>query len=446
MKKALIIITGIVILSLSAFGIYKLFTGKDQDMTVKKSAELYVCPMHPQIQSDHPGVCPICHMDLVLKETSDVQKEYDSLKTKGNESGDVVLSPAQQVLANVQTEKVSIKEYRGNLTFNGYIKTGENNMRHISTPVSGKIIKMYVNYEGQMVTKGQAVFEIYSPEIYSTEKEYILALQNYENAKNSSYDLVTEQAEDLIASTKTRLRLWEVTPAQIEELERTKEARDHITVYSKYSGVITKKIDHEGHWAAAGEDVYDIVDMSTLWVIANVPESDINNIKMNQSAKITTVAYPDEVFNAKVNFISPMLNSETRTLEIRLDVSNRNYKLKPDMYVKVEIGSARYEWNILVPANALLRTGKMDLVYVKKGNNTFTPKMVTVGGERDGNYLITSGLQEGDEIVTSAGFLIDSESKIRSGSSSQNMEGMDMEKKGEPEFKKDQDIMKDMKK
>ena len=446
MKKALIIISGIVILAVSVFGVYKFFTGKDQDMTVKKSSELYICPMHPQIQSDHPGVCPICHMDLVLKDIGNNQKEFDSLKNKSKESGDVILNHEQQVLATVQTEKVSIKEYRNNLTFNGYIKTGENNMRHISTPVSGKLIRMYVNYEGQMVTKGQAVFEIYSPEIYSTEKEYILALQNYENAKNSSYDLVTEQAEDLIASTKTRLRLWEVTTAQIEELERTKEARDHITVYSKYSGVITKKIVHEGHWAAAGEDIYDIVDMSVLWVMASVPEADIKAIKPGQQADIRAVSYPDELFKAKVNFISPMLNPETRTLEVRLDVTNRNYRLKPDMYVKVEIGSAGYEWNIIVPRNAVIRTGKMDIVYIKKDNNVFSPVMVTIGGEQDGKYLITSGLSEGDEIVTSAGFLIDSESQIQTGNSSQNMESMDMKTKEEPEFNKDQDVMKDMKK
>lgn len=445
MKKALIIISGIVILAVSVFAVYKFFTGKDQDLTVKKSAELYVCPMHPQIQSDHPGVCPICHMDLVLKDIGNNQKEFDSLKNNSKKSGDVILTHEQQVLANVQTEKVSIKEYRNNLTFNGYIKTGENNMRHISTPVSGKLIRMYVNYEGQMVTKGQAVFEMYSPEIYSTEKEYILALQNYENAKNSSYDLVTEQAEDLIVSTKTRLRLWEVTPAQIEELERTKEAKDHITVYSKYSGVITKKIDHEGHWAAAGEDIYDIVDMSVLWVMASVPEADIKAIKPGQQADIRAVSYPDELFKAKVNFISPMLNPETRTLEVRLDVTNRNYRLKPDMYVKVEIGSAGYEWNIIVPRNAVIRTGKMDIVYIKKDNNVFSPVMITVGGEQDGKYLITSGLSEGDEIVTSAGFLIDSESQIQTGNSSQNMEGMDMKTKEEPEFNKDQDVMKDMK-
>ena len=445
MKRLILIIFFTIIVSAGSVGIYKLFFENKDSGQVTKSKELYVCPMHPQIQSDHPGVCPICNMDLVLKESNDTKKEFDSLNKAGKETGDVVLSPSQQVLANVQTEKVSIKEHRSDLTFNGYIKTGENNMRHIATPVSGKIIKMFVNFEGQMVSRGQPVLEIYSPEIYSTQKEYLLALKNYENAKSSSNDLVIEQAESLLNSTKTRLSLWEVSPEQMEELENTREVKNYITVYSKYSGVITKKIDHEGHWAAAGEDVYDIVDMSTLWVIASVPESEINNIRMGQSAKITSVSYPDEVFSAKVNFISPMLNSETRTLEVRLDVSNRNYKLKPDMYVKVEIGSAKYEWNIIVPRNAVLRTGKMDMVYVKKAINTFTPKMVTIGSERDGSYLITSGLAEGDEIVTSAGFLIDSESQIRSGTSTSNMEGMEMEVKEEPEFKKDQDVMKEMK-
>jgi RND family efflux transporter MFP subunit len=444
MKKIILIIFFTIIVSAGSVGIYKLFFESNADKPVSVSKELYVCPMHPHIQSDHPGVCPICNMDLVLKENNVTKKDFDLLNKAGRETGDVVLSPSQQVLANVQTEIVSIKEHRSDLNFNGYIKTGENNMRHIATPVSGKIIKMFVNFEGQMVSRGQPVLEIYSPEIYSTQKEYLLALKNYENAKSSSNDLVIGQAESLLNSTKTRLSLWEVSPEQMEELENTREVKNYITVYSKYSGVITKKIDHEGHWAAAGEDVYDIVDMSTLWVIASVPESEINNIRMGQSAKITSVSYPDEVFSAKVNFISPMLNSETRTLEVRLDVSNRNYKLKPDMYVKVEIGSAKYEWNITVPRNAVLRTGKMDMVYVKKAINTFTPKMVTIGSERDGSYLITSGLAEGDEIVTSAGFLIDSESQIRSGTSTSNMEGMEMEVKEEPEFKKDQDVIKDL--
>jgi len=444
-KKLILTIILIAALGIS-FGIYRIFFA-DKSETTNLKNEIYTCPMHPHIVSDHPGVCPICNMDLVLKENDEDMKKMESSGNLKSEIGEVVLSPSQQVLANVQTEIVKIKEFRNDMTFNGYIKTDEKNMRHISTPVSGKILRMFVNFEGQLVSKGEPVLEIYSPEILSTQKEYLLALENYERVKNSGYDLVVEQAENLINSTKTRLELWEVTSKQIEVLEKTREVKNYITVYSKYSGVITKKIVHEGHWAAAGEDIYDIVDMSTVWVIAIVAEADVNSIRLGQSALITSVSYPDEAFNAKVNFINPVFNSETRSLEVRLDVANKNYKLKPEMFVKIKINSAQYEWNIVVPRNAVLRTGKMDMVYVKKDRNIFSPKMVSVGGERGGYYLISSGLREGDEIVTSAGFLIDSESQIRSsGNNMQGMEGMDMKKDEEPNFNNDQDIMKDMEK
>lgn len=443
-RRIIIIIVLIAVLGIS-FGAYKVFFA-DKNDTENSKNEIYTCPMHPQIVRDHPGVCPICNMDLVLKESTENIK-IDSSINLNKEVGDVVLSPSQQTLANVQTEIVKIKEFRNDMSFNGYIKTDEKNMRHISTPVSGKILRMFVNFEGQIVSKGEPVLEIYSPEILSTQKEYLLALENYESVKNSDYNLVIEQAESLVNSTRTRLQLWEVTPRQIKEIEDTKEVKNYITVYSKYSGVITKKIDHEGHWAAAGEDIYDIADMSTVWVIANIPETEIKNIRIGQQANITSVSYPDEMFNAKVNFISPVFSSETRTLEVRFDVANKNYKLKPDMFVEININSAQYEWNIVVPRNAILRTGKMDMVYVKKENNIFSPIMVTIGGVHDGYYLISSGLKEGDEIVTSAGFLIDSESQIRqTGNDMQGMEGMDMKQDEEPKFNKDQDAMKDMKK
>ncbi|MCB0729231.1 MAG: efflux RND transporter periplasmic adaptor subunit [Ignavibacteriae bacterium] len=445
MKKVIIATLVILAIAGTSFGVYKLFFENKGGEEVVKD-ELYICPMHPQIRSDHPGVCPICNMDLVLKEETDAKAEFDSLKEHENEIGDVTLSPSQQVLANVQTESVSIKEFRSSLEFNGFIKMNETNMRRIATPISGKILTMYINYEGQNVSKGQKVFDIYSPEIYSTQKEYLLALRNLANAKSSGNEMVISQAENLISSTKNRLRLWEVSPEQIQELETSQEVQDYISVYSKYSGVVTKKLVSEGYWAKAGEDIFDLADLSTLWVIASVPESDIGSIRMGQTGKITSVAYPGEVFNAKVNFISPVLDPDSRTLEVRFDVSNRNNRLKPDMYVKADVGSANYQWNIVVPRNAVLRTGKMDMVYIKKGNNVFAPKMVTIGGEKDGYYLITSGLSEGDEIVTSAGFLIDSESQIRTGTSTHNMESMEMEVKGEPKINKDQDAMKDMKK
>lgn len=399
--------------------------------------------MHPQIESDHPGVCPICNMELVLKISREIKDAEDSSANVRKEIGDVVLSSSQQLLANVLTETVTLMKFSNAMSFNGYIKIDEKNVRHISTQISGKILRMFVNFEGQRISKDEPVLEMYSPDILATEKEYLLALENYERLKNSKYNFVAEQAENLLNSTKTRLKLWDVSDKQIKELEETGEIKNYITVYSKYNGVITRKIDYEGHWAAAGEDIYDIADMTTVWVIANVPEANVNSIKLGQPALIYSVSYPGEVFNAKIDFINPVFNSETRTLEVRLDVSNNDYKLKPDMFVTVNINPAQHERNIAVPKNAVLRTGKMDIIYIKKDKNLFSPRMVTIGGERDGYYLIASGLNEGEEIVTSAGFLIDSESQIHS--SGNNMQDMKMKSEEEPEFKNGKDVMKEMK-
>ncbi|MBK8552682.1 MAG: efflux RND transporter periplasmic adaptor subunit [Ignavibacteria bacterium] len=225
MKNLLITISVIIVLACASFGVYKLFIESKDNDQVSKADELYICPMHPQIQSNHPGVCPICHMDLVLKEKTNAENEFDSLKGSGNEIGDVILSPSQQVLANVQTEKVSIKEFKSSLEFNGFIKISESYMRHIATPVSGRIIKMYINFEGQMVSKGEKAFEIYSPEIYSTQKEYLLALKNLENAKSSGNDLVISQAENLISSTKNRLRLWKLLLNRSKSLKAQRKFR-----------------------------------------------------------------------------------------------------------------------------------------------------------------------------------------------------------------------------
>ncbi len=443
MKKIIFLILIIAAIGAGSYFLYEFFISKKNEPEVAKK-EIYTCPMHPQIQQDHPGVCPICNMELILKDVPAANLE-EGVHPR-TESGEIILSPAQQVLANVQTQKAMMEEVSGERIFNGYVKLDEKKLRHIATPVAGKVVNMSVNFEGQSVSIGQLIFQIYSPEILAAQKEYLLALENYDKSGNSEYSLVREQAHSLVNSARELLKRWELTPEQIEELGQTREASDFINVYSKYSGVVTKKIATEGHWANAGEDIYDIADMSTVWVIASVPQSEINFVRIGQSADITSVSYPGEEFFARVNFINPLLNSETRSMEVRLDVTNRSYKLKPEMFVSVAMKNSSQTRNLVVPRNAVLRTGKMDVVYVKKEGNIFAPKMVTIGGENNGNYIITSGLEEGEEVVTSAGFLIDSESQIRfSGNTMQNMEDMKMDKSEEPVFNDEHDILKDMK-
>jgi membrane fusion protein, copper/silver efflux system len=445
MNKPVNVIIGILAVILVIGGGYWVYTAFIQkDNTETGAKEIYTCPMHPQIVQDRPGQCPICGMDLVKKSEISTEEQTDHDLGGANVNA-VKLSPSQQVLANVQVERVSTMQFQGEKTFNGYVKINETKFAHISTAVSGKIVNMFVSFEGQMVRKGQKVMEIYSPELVSTQKEYLLALDNFNRVKESGNRIAIDQAQSLVNSGRERLILWEMTPGQIEELESTRNVKTTTIQYSKYSGIITKKYVHVGHWAMAGEDIYDVADLSSVWVIANIYESDMQYIKNGQTAEIYSTAYPNEIMTAKINFINPVFNPESRTLEIRIDVSNRDMKLKPDMYLKVKINTYVTQ-SPGVPKNAVIRTGEHNFVYVEKEKGVFEPKEVQIGYEQDGYYAITSGLKEGDMVVTSGGFLIDSETQIQKGFTSGHENHTTVKEiNDEPKINPGQDVMKDLK-
>jgi Cu(I)/Ag(I) efflux system membrane fusion protein len=450
-KKITILILILIVLTAAVYGGYRLFLRSGEDKVPQ--SEIYTCPMHPQIVSDHPGQCPICGMDLVLKkvsnETANVTKEETQptpVSSQQPNLQEVKLSPSQQVLANVQTVKVKMKQFSGEKDFNGYITTDEKNNAYIATPVSGKIIKMYIDFEGQTVSKGQPVLEIYSPELVSTQKEYLIALDNYERVSKSGNEMATDQAKELLDASRNRLTYWEFTDKQLAELERTREVKNTITVYSKYNGVVTKKYIQPGYWAKAGENILDIADLSTVWVIANIYEADVQYIKNGQTAEIYSSSYPNEVMTARINYVDPVFDPASRTLEARIDVANRNYKLKPDMYVRVKISTYKGT-SLAVPVNAVIRNGdNNNIVYVEKEKGVYTPREVQIGYEQDGYYEIVSGLAEGETVVSSGGFLIDSETQIEAGMQSGH-EGhvISSNNDGHLKINPGQDIMKDMK-
>lgn len=442
-KKVLIAISSIILIAVIIFGSYELFFKKTGETVSGKT--LYTCPMHPQIISDHPGQCPICGMDLILKTDSDatsVNKDNKSDSVKADVMG-VRFSPSEQVLANVQTVKVMNKVFSGEKTFNGFVKINDKNFSHLSSPVSGRIEKMYAEFEGQYIRKGESMFDIYSPELVSSQKEYLLALDNYHRVSEGNQTFATEQAGSLLKSSKERLSHWEFTKSQFEEIERTKQPVNTITIHARYSGYITKKYVNVGHWAMAGEDIYDVADMSTVWVIANVYESDVRFIKQGQGVEIISASFPDKLMSARVNYINPVFNPDSRTLEVRIDVNNPENFLKPGMYVKIKINTYAGE-NLAVPKNSVLRTGEKNYVYVEKEKGVYVPRNVEIGYEQDGYYAVTSGLKEGETVVSSGGFLIDSETQIEMN----GVQGHDMSKmnndEDKPKINPDQDIMKDM--
>lgn len=432
-KFLIIIIVALVLLISNGIFIY-LYLNKDKSPQAIDKAELYVCPMHPQIQSDHPGICPICHMELVLKSTK------DSLSTP-TAAGEVTLSPAQQVLANVKTEIASYETFGFSIEANGVVKQRDDAVRQISSPVKGKITKLYINYEGQKVSSGQKAFELYSPELIATQKEYLLAYENYLRAQESTNTGIKESASAVLNAAKQRLSLWFVDETEINELMQTKQVKNSLTYYSDFSGVVTKKYFNEGSWVMEGATVLDIVNLSSVWVMANIYESDLSRISIGQSAMIYV---NDKTIRGKIDYITPYVNPDTRTIEVRITISNPGLYFKPEMYVKVKIETGVSMHSIVLPRTAVLRTGKMDMVYVKKSGNVFAPKMVEISGEQDDKYLIKSGIEEGEEVVVSAGFLLDSESQIRSGSGS-SMPGMDMSGDKKDMQIKEGDALKDTK-
>lgn len=445
-KKTIIlsIIIGLLVLSNGVLVYYFVFNKNNEQVNTKK-AELYVCPMHPQIQQDHPGTCPICNMELVLKGSGDKMKDSGNVKPN-QELGELVLSPSQQVLANVRTVTAQYGDFMNSIEANGIVKLRDDATRQISSPVKGKITKLYINYEGQKVMKGQKAFELYSPELIATQREFLLAYENYLRAQESTNLGIKESAQSVLNASKQRLLLWFVDEKQINELMETRQVRNSLMYYSDFSGVVTKKYFNEGSWVMEGTTILDVVNLSSVWIMTNIYENDINKIRTGQSVEITLTG-EDKSIKGKIDYITPFVNTDTRTVEVRITAPNNNSTLKPGTYVKAKIQTEKTYNSIVLPRTAVLRSGKMDMVYIKKTGNIFAPKEVVVGGEKDGKILIISGINAGDEVVVSAGFLIDSESQIQTGSGSdmQNMPGMDMpEKKNDLEIK-DKDAMKDMK-
>lgn len=444
-NKSILIIILIILLAGGTFSIYYFLIRKPANNEVNKKSELYVCPMHPQIQQDHPGTCPICGMDLVLKNTGDTSGSYTKT-VSGNNINELTLSPAEQVLANVKTQMVEYESFEYSLLANGVVKVKDDASRQISSPVKGKISKLYINYEGQKISKGQKAFELYSPELISTQKEFLIAYDNYKNLENSNYKIVSESAGSVLNAARQRLKLWFISDKEIDELAETHKIKNSITYYSDYSGVVTKKYFNEGSWVMEGTTILDVVNLSSVWVMANVYENELSKIKVGQQVDIILNNYDNKIIKGRIDYINSFVNPDTRTIEVRITTQNPGLTIKPDMYVKVRIQTGKESRAIVVTKTAVLRTGKMDMVYIKKSNNTFIPREVVIGGEQNGKYIIKSGLEAGDEIVVSAGFLLDSESQIRMGTSGQNMEGMDMPDKKNDEEIKDNDAMKDMKK
>ncbi|MFN0158032.1 MAG: efflux RND transporter periplasmic adaptor subunit [Bacteroidota bacterium] len=411
-KNIIIGILAVSVLVLLAWRVFApVHTTDDVRVTGTDTAEYYTCPMHPSVRSDRPGACPVCGMALVKKTT-----QQESGEENLTSIGGISLSPTQRVMANVTTATVERKRLKSELTAVGVVDFAEPNYLHISMRFSGRLDKLYLTYTGQIVRKGDPVADVYSPEAISAQQEYLLALESAEQLIHAP-EQVAAGALDLRIQARQKLLRWGFTEQQVKELDETREVARIITMLSPISGTVMKKNVDPQHYAVMGEDIYDVADLSTVWIYLDMYEKDIRFVKTGQTVRITTEAYPNETFTGRVAFIDPVLNADTRTVRVRTEFANSAGKLKPNMYVKAAIAMPSTN-TIVVPASSIMTTGKRSIVWVEVQKNTFEPRDVMVGASTETYTEVVSGLEEGERVAGTGGFLIDSESELRQPSGS----------------------------
>lgn len=394
-----------------------------------QGAVQYTCPMHPFIIKDKPGACPICGMSLVPLKKSESEKP----KEKEMEMIEhVSLSPTQMVMANVATVKVDRRPLAREINAVGIVAYDQGRQAKVTAWVAGRIDRLYVNTVGSYVSKGRPVAEVYSPDLVSAQQEYLLALKSREQFRNSPIQSISQGGEGLVSSARQRLKLLGVKDHQIAALEKAGQPNIRLSVYSPLSGIVIEKIALQGQYVNVGDTLFNIADLSKVWVEAEVYESDFSYVKVGQKVDIVSQSYPGKTFTGRVSFIYPFLDPKTRTVKVRVEIGNPGLKLKPDMFVKASIKIPLGE-ALVVPVSAVMDNGRRQVVWVEMKPGMFAPRDVKVGARVGDNVQILSGLLRGDKVAASGGYLIDSEAQLKGGAGGhEGMPGMKMEEKAAP--------------
>ncbi len=375
------------------------------DPKTGKKIKYWASPMDPTYIRNEPGKSPM-GMDLVpvYEEEGEAKEPASTIRIDP-----VTMQNMGVRLGRVQ-RKTLIKHIRtvGNITYD------ETKIFTVNTKFNGWIEKLYVNFVGENVKKGQPLFDIYSPDLVTAQAEYLLALRQYRSLSKNSYSRIREGAQRLLEASHTRLRYWDLTNEQIEQISKTGKVQKTLTIYSPAFGVVTKKIAFKGHYVKKGEHQYEIVDLSSVWVDVDVYEYELPWVRKGIPADMELAYIPGKRFKGEVLFIYPYLEAKTRTVKLRLAFPNPDYQLKPGMYANVFLKSVIVRDSLVIPQEAVIDSGVRQIVFVAVGEGRFQPREVNIGLEGNENdYQVLAGLNEGEEIVLSAQFMFDSESRLR---------------------------------
>lgn len=384
-------IKAIAILALGLFLGWLIFGGSgstDNEHNHQDAAgeTIWTCSMHPQIQQSEPGACPLCGMDLIPLE-----------EDQGGDPAVFVMSENAMRLANVSTMIVGAGNAERDIRLNGKVQVDERNSYSQTTHIPGRIEQLRINFTGEKVSRGQTLAQIYSPEMVTAQQELLQA-----------YAIRNSQPE-LFEAAKTKLRNWKISNAQIDQIIANQKPLDRFAIQADVNGVITKKNVELGDYVERGMSLYEIADLSKLWVLFDVYESQMNWVKEGSKINFTVNSLPGETFEGTISFIDPLLNAQTRVATARVEVNNKDGKLKPEMFASgtLEVTpNQSVENEIVLPKSAILWTGKRAIVYVKEGKG-FSLREVTLGAALGENYIVKSGLSQGEEVVVNGAFTID---------------------------------------
>jgi RND family efflux transporter MFP subunit len=363
-------------------------------------------PMHPSYHSDKAGIAPDCGMALVPMYESKTPAEQAN-----TDQGLIHMPQSQQRALGVRLTSVQERNVSRTLRTSGVVIADETRIGHVHVKTAGWVEDVYANFIGQYVRMGQPLFTLYSPDLVATQQEYLIARRGQQQLQKSQYEEVAKSSRSLLDSARERLKLWDMTDKQIEELDRTGEVRKTITVYSHVSGFITDRKVFPHTMAAADSDLYTIADLSRVWVTADVFEADLPYVKVGQKAVIHFPSEPGKAITGTVGYSYPVLDPQTHTAKIRIDVPNPGTVLKPNMLADVEL-TIDYGHHVVVPAEAVLNSGTVQTVFIARDDATFEPRVVTMGATVDGNTILTAGVKQGETIVQSGNFLLDSDTRL----------------------------------
>jgi membrane fusion protein, copper/silver efflux system len=419
-----------------------------------RAAVRYRCPMHTHYTSDKPGTCPICGMNLVPVDDGggesvgarppgrkiafyrspmdpnvhsdrpakdqmgmDFVPVYED-EIQGASSGvagraTVTISSERRQVLGVRSEDVKKIRLAHRVRTVGRVAVDERRLRHVHTKYDGYVERLYVDYTGRLVRRGEPLLSIYSPDLVATQQEYLLAHRAQARLADSVVRSAARGSIDLQEAARQRLLLWDIRPADIERLERSGQVMRTLDVHADIGGYVVQKMAYQGMRVTPADTLYDIADLSHLWVLADVYDYSLPSLALGTEGQISVASIPNKEWKGTVTYISPTVEERTRTIKVRLEVDNRNGELKPDMYADVFLHVDLGE-GVVVPDDAVINAGDRRLVFLDRGEGRFEPREVKLGIKVNGSGVqVISGLSEGERVVTAANFLLDSESSLK---------------------------------